>query len=277
MNPGFRFDNVDVVVNRNSLRKLLDFCSGRVQDTFRVNLFLVRNSLFIERCERNASQMIRGRQDSGWGRNFEKTFTKFPAPEANGTSHHRVLNYAIGELNCAVRFEVDACYEEEDTADEPTTSSLVGDNLTSLAAAMDRLSVVPAANTKVIQQQAMPQSSAAEIKALAKTKSMGKYLPQLWFGRTPWFIVGRHVDGTFHEVKITDAKAHFVDWETKHQHELQKLVVILTRLREAVRKNGGRNCVAICEKTSMPRAIKIFASTIRRRALPDDSIREFWA
>ena len=29
MNPEFHFDDVDVVVNRNSLRKLLDFCVGR--------------------------------------------------------------------------------------------------------------------------------------------------------------------------------------------------------------------------------------------------------
>jgi len=60
MSPEFCFDGVDIVVNRNSLRKLLDFCNGRVKGSFRLNLLLVKNTLFVERCERNATEMIRG-------------------------------------------------------------------------------------------------------------------------------------------------------------------------------------------------------------------------
>ncbi len=50
---------------------------------------------------------------SGWGRNFERTFTKFPPGSGESTGHHRVLRYPLGDLNCVVRFEVDAIHEKE--------------------------------------------------------------------------------------------------------------------------------------------------------------------
>ena len=77
--PNFRFDDVDAVVNRNSLRKLLDFCHGRSQDSFRINLHIVHNTLIIEKCEKNAKEMVRGSVESGFGHNFERTFTQLPS------------------------------------------------------------------------------------------------------------------------------------------------------------------------------------------------------
>ena len=77
--PSFRFDDVDAVVNRNSLRKLLDFCHGRSQDSFRINLHIVHNTLIIEKCEKNAKEMVRGSVESGFGHNFERTFTQLPS------------------------------------------------------------------------------------------------------------------------------------------------------------------------------------------------------
>src|SRR4051794_20911785 len=58
MRPGFRFDDVDVVVNRNSLRKLLDFCHGRAKDSFRIDLYMVHNTLIIERREKSVKELI---------------------------------------------------------------------------------------------------------------------------------------------------------------------------------------------------------------------------
>ncbi|KAL0929522.1 uncharacterized protein CTRU02_215421 [Colletotrichum truncatum] len=112
MNPSFRFENIDILVNRNSLRKLLDFSAGRLQDSFRINLHLVYQTLVIERCERNARELISGSKNSGWGRNFERTFTTYPTGLEDSTSHHRALRYQLGDLACVVRFEVDACYEQ---------------------------------------------------------------------------------------------------------------------------------------------------------------------
>lgn len=211
MNPDFRFDDVDIVVNRNSLRKLLDLCGGRVAESFRVNLLLIHSSLFIERCEKSARQLVKGSQNSGWGRNFERTFTDIPLGVEDSTGHHRALRYPLGNLNCVVRFEVDACYEinemkGEDKAEEPTQ----GADAESVALMLDELSIGGFAQktaargqtTRTTGQARLPsQSTAAEIKTSVKPKPPGAYLPQLWFGRTPWLIIGYHTDGVFREVK----------------------------------------------------------------------------
>lgn len=286
MNPDFRFDDVDIVVNRNSLRKLLDLCGGRVTESFRVNLLQVQSSLFIERCEKSARKLVRGSQNSGWGRNFERAFTDFPLGLEDSTGHHRVLRYPLGNLNCVVRFEVDACYETrgEDRAEEPTHQTVHRADAESVTLMLDELSIGGSAQnaaardqtTRTTGQARTPsQSTAAEIKTSVKPKPPGAYLPQLWFGRTPWLIIGYHTDGVFTEVKVTDAGARFIDWENKHQTKLLKLVSLLTELRKVVRKHGGGNCIAICEKGSPP-AIKIFTSGVSQRALPDDLISKFW-
>ncbi|KAK5988184.1 hypothetical protein PT974_12324 [Cladobotryum mycophilum] len=237
--PEFRFDNVDVVSNRNSLRKLLDFCAGRSKDSFRIDLMLVNNTLFLERREKNVRELIRGKQNSGWGHSFEHAFTKFAPGTEGSTGYHRALHYPLGGLRCVVQFEIDAFYEEGKKNEEDESITLP----------MARLSLKDQPEADALQAQAsksskktilMPQATAAEIKTSMRPRNIGQYLPQLWFGRTPWLMIGRHDNGTFKEVKITDAAAQFEDWETRHQTELQKLVVVLGQLREAVRKNGGK-------------------------------------
>lgn len=105
--PECRFDSIDCLVNRNSLRKLLDFCSAsRIRKDFRLNLSVVSNTLIIERCEKITVERLRGSVDSGYGHNFERAFTKYPKDLENSTSHHRVLQYKLGDLKMAVRFEV---------------------------------------------------------------------------------------------------------------------------------------------------------------------------
>lgn len=277
MNPGFSFDLVDVVANRHSLRKLLDFCGARTQNSFRVSLLMVQNTLFIERSEKDARSLVRGSENTGWGRTFERIFTKYPHGLENSTAHHRGLLYPIGNMNCLVRFEVDACYQSvSDESADPT----------SLDAPLGKMSVSDAADTNGTGMQptkcpraleVMDQSSQAEMKTASKDRNLNIYLPQLWLGRTPWLIIGRHTDGNFGKIKIIDAGAQFKSWETKRQVELRKLVTVLTQLREAVRGNGGGNCVAIYERGLNPPTIKVFASTMSRRALPDNWIRKLWA
>ncbi|KDN60491.1 hypothetical protein CSUB01_11571 [Colletotrichum sublineola] len=273
MNQSFRFDDVDVLVNRNSLRKLLDFCAGRRQDSFRFNLHLIHRTLVIERCEKNARKLVMGSQDSGWGRNFERLYTKYPPGLEDSASHHRALRYQLGELVCVVRFEVDACYG---------ASSEAAGGPGSLTSAMNQLSVSDRTvdNTAAIESPTrrapMAQATAAEIKTASKKRSLGAYLPQVWFGRTPWLIVGRHTSGSFEELKITNIEAQFVDWESRHQTELRMLVAVLAQLRKSVKENGGKHCVAVYEKSTVSPVIRVFPSIIARKAIPDDLRRRLW-
>ncbi|KAI0452058.1 hypothetical protein F5B21DRAFT_484968 [Xylaria acuta] len=283
MNPAVDFADVDIVINRNSLRKFLDFCAGTVKDSFRVNLSMISNTLFIERHEKNTRELIRGAQVNGWGHSFEKTFTKLPKGLGHSTQHHRVVRYAIGGLNCVVRFEVDACYQKDNEEQERIAGDNIYENLTlgvsklSIGANSGRNSVAPEQIPRVENQfKLMPQSTAAEIKTSSKNGRPSSSLPQLWFGRTPWLIRGYHVRGTFNRINITNAGAKFVAWETEHQVELRKMVSLLSQLRESVKKSGFKRCMATCEKRTRPRELKVFAAVHDKGALPDDLVSKFW-
>ncbi|KAK1987279.1 hypothetical protein LZ30DRAFT_580290 [Colletotrichum cereale] len=278
MNRDASFDDIDIVTNRNSLRKLFDFCDGRSRESFRLNLHLVRNALIVERCEKHAREIIGGSRNSGWGRNFEKASAKFPPGLAESMSHHRTLRYSLGALSCAVQFEVDASY---DPGSEQSASS------DALAPLTEKLSIERAqpcetkgppqgvqVETVYAGARPMNQSTAAEIKSATKDQAIGKRMPQLWFGRTPWLIVGLHTEGTFGGRKITDAAAKFADWEARHQATLRKLVTVLGELRTAVRGSGGRHSAAVFERGSG--VMGVFELTSSKQAVPADLRQKLW-
>ena len=262
MNPSFRFDDVDVLVDRTSLCRLLDFSAGRRQDSFRLNLHLVRRTLIIERSDKSARAYISAAaKNPGWGKGFEDNFTRYARPWTDSASHHRALRYQFGDLLCVVRFEVDACFSK----------------------AEGRLTAnpIPTKDPSVIQRlhPKAPRGQAwlAEIKTASRNgPSISDCLPQVWFGRTPWLIMGRHQKGNFKTVDITHMEAKFPLWETQHQISLRKMATILAQLRRAVEENGGEHCVAICEKGGLPPAINVFPSDFPRKTVSDHLRRKLW-
>ncbi|KAI0152692.1 hypothetical protein GGR57DRAFT_503556 [Xylariaceae sp. FL1272] len=283
MNPQMRFDNVDVVINRNSLRKFLDLGGGPTKSNFRVNVAMVHDTMIVERCEKSTTRLIRGTSDFGWGHAFEKTFTKQPPRGIRSTQHYRVLQYNMGGLNCVVRFEVDGCYEPSDQPTVIDSDAFEQDVLVKLGSiaingpSSTHSTTGSSSQTKSSPEnslKAMPQSTAAEIKTCSKPKPLHKFMPQLWFGRTPWLITGHHNQGTFHKVDIKDVQSEFAVWETRNQEKLKKMVTLLTQLRQTVQSIGSRRCVAIYEKERSQLAV--FESTVNKGALPDDLISKFW-
>ncbi|KAK2597170.1 hypothetical protein N8I77_013033 [Diaporthe amygdali] len=180
MNPTVRFDDIDVLTNRNSLRKFFEFCKGRAQDSFRVNLYLVNNTLIIERCVRSTTEFLYGSGGSGFGHNFEKAATRLPPGLENSLGHHRVLQYDFGGLKCAVRFEVDASYKDPEIAgpterQSPTVEAL-GEGIESLATGLSTMVMsddgggptIGSANT-IRCGKGTAQTSVAELKSIQIT------------------------------------------------------------------------------------------------------------
>lgn len=251
MNPSFRFDQVDVVVDRNSLGRLLDFSAGRKRESFRLNLHLVHRTLVIERCEKSAIAHIPANANTPcWGQAFEDNFTRYAEPWKDSASHHRALRYQLGDLSCVVRFEVDACYSEGNSG------SL----------------------EKQQQKAPMRQEWVAEIKTANKRNppSIGQNLAQLWFGRTPWLIVGHHQQGNFTSVDITNVVAEFPAWEARNQDSLRRMAGVLAQLRMAIEENGGQHCVAVCEQDVFPPAISVHPSRLPSNLVSDKLRQKLW-
>ncbi|KAJ9654415.1 hypothetical protein H2201_009006, partial [Coniosporium apollinis] len=128
MQPDFNFTPIDILTSRNSLRKLLNFVSNNVKESFRIDLQLINNTtLALFRHERNARQIIRGSGDSGYGHSFESAFTTPEPGLEDSCAYHRALRYKLGDLDCVIQFEVDAwCDDGVCAADSTATPGAAG-------------------------------------------------------------------------------------------------------------------------------------------------------
>lgn len=260
MNPSFRFDDVDVVADRTSMRRLLNVSARRKQDSFRLHLHLVGRTLVVERSDESARGFLRVLPgNTNWGKRFEDSFTRYDKQWEGSGSHHRALRYQFGDLSCVVRIEVDASF-----------IGSAGHLATNPVPTKDPSAI------KILQQKGF-MAWAAEIKTVtSSTSSKGRYLPQLWLGRTPWLIEARHRNGDFRSVTITHMETRFQAWETQHQDSLRTMAAVLAQLRTAVEENGGEHCVAVYEKGKKPRAIEVFPSSVPRSTVSDELRRKLW-
>ncbi|XP_014559105.1 hypothetical protein COCVIDRAFT_92755 [Bipolaris victoriae FI3] len=275
MNPETNLTTVDILANRNSLRKLLDLSAGKKLDPFCMGLNLINNTLVISRKERTAQHMVHGAPNSGYGHNFERAFTTPDQDLGNSSSHHRVIRYRIGPLDCVVRFEVDAYYDdsEHDTAD-------------ALTAAMKKLEVAehPSSSSTPMQLPDAPTIAVekgtfispallAEIKA-KKLNRVADAMPQLWFGRTPYFINGNHDKGTVHSVSVTRAEEQFEKWEAANQERLRKMVGLMASIKRTVRGIRGGAGILVYDVKGGP--LKVYRARNEEGVLPGDIVEKYW-
>ncbi|UPX17246.1 uncharacterized protein EKO05_0007612 [Ascochyta rabiei] len=278
MNTGAQLDDVDIILNRNSLRKLLDFAAGRRQDPFRVDLNMVKNTLFISRKEKTAQRMIHGAANSGYGHSFETAFTKPQTGLNQSSSHHRVIRYKLGGLDCVVRFEVDAYYEEKHTQGPSTAAGVLIDDivtsLTSLSFGQTQASEAPEGSTRVIMKGPPVRSEKlAELKA-HKVARTSQAMPQLWFGRTHYLITGKHTEGTVHSISCNNIEEKFEDWETTNQQTLRKLVSLLKELKGIASTTKDRTAIVLCKEKGAP--LTVFSTKQTITVLPTDITRRHW-
>ncbi|KAJ4357269.1 uncharacterized protein N0V89_001844 [Didymosphaeria variabile] len=277
MNPSLKLDDIDIVTRRNSLRKLLDFAAGKAQDPFRMDFHMVNDTLFISRKEGSAAFMIHGPHNAGYGHSFEATFTKAQTGLDQSYSHHRVIRYPLGHLNCVVQFEVDAYYDD----DQGRSGSMQPqDPVEDVVASMANLSTSPSQGsnfplgaTKVIHEgNLVDPSKLAELKVHGKNRR--DPMPQMWFSRTPYLIEGRHVEGEVRSIRYTHVEAQFGTWEADHQQALCKLVSLLALLKGIVSGMEGRSAILLCEEKRAP--LTIFAAKNLGAVLPRDVMEKYW-
>lgn len=287
MRSSFDFTAVDLLTNRNSLRKLLSFTSNKVTDSFRIDLHMVRDTLVMVRHERSMRQIIHGSKNSGCGHTFEAAFTTPEKGLEGSLGHHRIINYVLGDVNCVVQFEVDAWYEAGETStpipfvlDENLLSSITN---VSLGESAPQKHALPAStDLSVIQHgRNITSSKLAEIKTRGPNSlQMNKLMPQLWLGRTPYLLVGMHEKGSgvFNRVEIVDAAAKFPRWEKQNQDSLRTLSGLIAELKRISRETDDGSCIITCDHTIKPPQLKIFAPSNKGKkfSLPEEFIHMFW-
>ncbi|KAJ8081226.1 hypothetical protein PM082_018071 [Marasmius tenuissimus] len=216
--PGIRkpFDwsSVDIVTDRNGLRKIFRWIRGEVDADFRIDLQLAgRKTVLFNRWEKRAKDYPPF--SGSFGHNFEDA-TTVPARDCSGTiGHHRVLQYNFGSLKMVVRCEVDACL--------PAPSSQSATRTSGWNAAPRAQMVLngPGETPLIIHEggNVIPQDYIAELKTISlKGLRAGRLrsddiILQMFISQTSHLFMGVHNRGNFLQVQqsiveLNDRAAH---------------------------------------------------------------------
>lgn len=298
LNPNFRFNGVNLIINRNSLHILLRFVRGVVKENFRLDLAMVHNTLIVTPALKNVSERILDKKNHG--REFEDMFLQHRLQDSG--TYHRVIRYNLGPLNIAVLSELDAAlpasveatvsgnkrWEFRPKPDTVSSSELSEEGQPNTQ--VEEILFGPREQTDFKEPRLAHQprsevipggtgtlsKDAAELSASAL--SWTRKMPQLWLGRVPFLVRGTYSRGSFTTVNVTQLATSFAAYEKGIQDRLQKLVSLIGKLTGFARNATGQSCIALCDKTVRPRKLRIFDHyETPPPPLPADIRGHFWA
>jgi hypothetical protein len=248
-NPSFDIRSVDIVTDRNNIRKLLSFVdlsSARDRlEAFTITVEVAGNTVIFCRDEAATQEFISPHEFRGFGHEFEKRYTT--SQIRGSTGHHRIISYRFGGLNFIVRHETDGYV---DGGARALLSQMPKDD--PLSALLESLSLSPAdrtpdttvAGSKLsIREEGdvVPLESTLEIKTRVAHKPLAiqDVAPQLWVSQTPKLVRAYHTKGVFQVPKVEDVAAEIKHWEDGKRRELNKLAALIKVIITTVKSAGG--------------------------------------
>ncbi|EIW75634.1 hypothetical protein CONPUDRAFT_169416 [Coniophora puteana RWD-64-598 SS2] len=262
---GFDYASLDVITDRNNLRKLLRWVSGpgtaangRAAEAFRIDVQRVGKTCVFTRRDAQVREYITGFR--GYGHEYEKASTKLAEGCEDATGHHRVVRMSFGGLSVLLRFEVDACVDsalatkqgEGDLltafsgltvrsaakAKVPTRSSIFG-----LSVRLQPSSAL-LSNGQVGKREIVPHSSLIELKTRASHRSLDweETYPQLYLSQTSHLYLAQHQRGAFssnvvkYKLESMESDAMAAPEVRRAREGLKKLRALLEEILDEVRK-----------------------------------------
>lgn len=137
--PSFDINSIDIVTDRNNIRKLLTFVNPSLNkhglDPFTIQVDIAAQTAIFCRAETATYEVIGPKEFKGYGHEFEKAYT---IDQIKGsTGHHRIVQYKLGGLRFLVRHETDGCVDDLKPIVKKET---VGDDITNM---LNSLSLSP--------------------------------------------------------------------------------------------------------------------------------------
>ncbi|CAG8972944.1 hypothetical protein HYALB_00001364 [Hymenoscyphus albidus] len=223
-NPSYDIRQIDIVTDRNNIRKLLSYVKGGVRlEAFTFKVEMVEKTAIFCREETRTYEDIGPHDFRGYGHEFEKAYTKNEIEESTG--HHRVISYRFGNLNIIVRHETDGIFESLSVSPSKSVTTM------------------PAGSVLHIKNEGhlVPLESTLEIKTRVfhKPLNFNDIAPQLWVSQTPQLVRAYHNKGTFSEARVENVATHVKKWEEDNQKDLVKMAALFEKVVSLVRESGG--------------------------------------
>ncbi|RAQ60936.1 hypothetical protein AFCA_011028 [Aspergillus flavus] len=271
----FDIGAVDLVTDRNNIRKLLSFINPSLSrnglEPFTIEIEATSRTVMFCRAETETVRFVGPDEFVGFGHEFEKAYTRDKV--SGSTGHHRIITYSFGGLRLIVRYETDGY------VDSLSGSSAVGPDQNSLSSMMESLSLRPpkcvpcgaSGRSKLLlrnEGQTVPADSILEIKTRVAHRpiSMQEVLPQLWVSQTPNLVRAYHTNGVFASPKVECIVTEIKEWEESHGEDLRGLSSLFKKLIGLVKGNGG---TAILRYDTRNDRLELWTAA-KRKMLPDD-------
>jgi len=240
-NPLFDVSSVDIISDRNNIRKLLSFVdpSSDVHglEDFTMRMELINGTAILHREETKTQEYIRPDEFRGFGHEFEKAYTTSHIPSSTG--HHRIVSYRLGSLSLIVRHETDG-YVNTGITSQVSKQGPAGEDISDLLESMfisqpAGLDDTTPADSKLTVRRGgrtIALESTLEIKTRVHHKplSIADVAPQLWLSQTPRLVRAYHEKGRFRVPVVEDVSTDLKRWEEANQGKLGKLVTLLINI-----------------------------------------------
>ncbi|RDW70990.1 hypothetical protein BP6252_07553 [Coleophoma cylindrospora] len=283
MNPSFDMTPIELITDRNSLRKLLRFVSGKVPQSWRIDVDIVEDTMFFTRWEENRVQIITGSRDSGYGHEFEKAFLEFNTALQESSGHHRIIWYSLGGIECLVRFEADGYISNDPDVDDRILTKTV-DGSPAIMDEIGALSLlqiqdsIPATEVQVIERGCMvSDDDILELKSCSGNLRMQEIIPQLWISQTQHLFVGRHKKGLVEvEPEKIEMRDHFPIWQYQNQGQLSSLVGLIGEIKKVARGSKVGKLMLVCKMEERPNVLRLYERTGQGLWLPEGTREMCW-
>ncbi|KAF4765753.1 hypothetical protein HAV15_003268 [Penicillium sp. str.  len=267
-NPAFDINSIDIVSDRNNIRKLLSFIKPTLSknglDAFTIQVDMTAQTAIFSRNETATYEVIGPGEFRGFGHEFENAYTISQIKDSTG--HHRIISYRLGALSFLVRHETDGCVGDlkSSVKDEESTGDNLADILNSLSITSET-----APHGRALQGRS---DSITGIDLRDKNSSfpqpleLAEVAAQLWVSQTPNLVRAHHQRGIFSTPKVEDVTAAMKDWEKTHQDAITKLVALINCIIRVTRNWGGSSTIGYDPLKDK----LLIKKSERRKVLPED-------
>lgn len=244
-NPSFDISSIDVVTDRNNIRKLLSFInphsSQRTLESFAIRVEVVKNTALFSRVETAVQEIIGPHEFKGYGREFEKRYTTNRIKDSTG--YHRILSYSFGDMSFVIRHETDGYVYSAPAKSAPDARQTEDDKLSNMLGSLS-LSTPTCTTTGLTvkcEGQAVAIESTLEIKTRVFHKTIGfeEVAPQLWVSQTPNLVRAYHKGGLFGIPHVEHVGVEIKKWEKDNETDLRKLATLIHQIIKDVQSCGG--------------------------------------
>ncbi|KAJ0415192.1 hypothetical protein BJY00DRAFT_305054 [Aspergillus carlsbadensis] len=272
--PSFNIHSVDLVTDRNNVRKLLSFVNPSLRkdksEPFTIEVEVTKDTAIFCRCETANYKIIDPNEFQGHGFEFEKAYTTEIVN--NSGSHHRIISYHLGGMKLLVRYETDGYIRD------PAQDGNEGSSFSKPQFSLPSKPAYAASDTSALmikeEGQVVALDSILEIKTRTKKRqiTLDEVIPQMWASQTPNLVRAYHKHGRFGCPNVENVTKELKMWEETHHADLEKLVALMRDIVSIVKENGGKAVVRYdCERDKLV----VWKNDTGKKFLPDDLYARF--